>query len=311
MWSAFNQLLQKIMPFIAPFSVILGVIFAEYFTQFDNWVIWIFAFMTFAGSLSLNFVALYRVVSHPLSIVIALVILHILMPLWAWLIGSITFSGDSLTIIGFVLAMIIPTGITSFIWVSINKGNIALTLSIILIDTILSPFIVPLSLSLFIGASVDLEVWAMMKGLIVMIVIPSILGMVLHELSHGKIHEKWSPRLAPFSKVALASVIMINSSEVAEYLIKIDFHLIKVAVTMFFVAASGYFLAWMIAKWLKRSDQDVISLTFSSGMRNISAGAVIAVQYFPGPVAVPVVVGMLFQQILASIYSKFLNYNKN
>ncbi|MNY74734.1 hypothetical protein D3C86_2138360 [compost metagenome] len=35
-------------------------------------------------------------------------------------------------------------------------------------------------------------------------------------------------------------------------------------------------------------------------MRNISAGAVLAVSYFPAPVAVPVVLGMVFQQLLAS-----------
>lgn len=306
MLHAFNQLLQKIMPFIAPSSVIIGVMFADFFVSFNNYVIWIFAFMTFAGSLSLNFVALHRVISHPLSIIIALLILHLIMPLWAWTVGTVVFHGEPLTILGFVIAMIIPTGITSFIWVSMNKGNIALTLSIILIDTLLAPFVVPFSLSIFVGESVHLEVWSMMKGLFIMIVAPSILGMLLHEMSHGKIHESWSPRLAPFSKLALAFVIMINSSEVADYLIQIDIHLIKVAVTMFFVAASGYMLAWWIASRLKRTPQDIISLTFSSGMRNISAGAVIAVQYFPGPVAVPVVVGMLFQQVLASFYSKFL-----
>ncbi|UOQ84218.1 bile acid:sodium symporter family protein [Gracilibacillus salinarum] len=307
MLNQLNQLLQRIMPFIAPSSVILGVWFADFFLQLDGWVIWIFAFMTFAGSLGLNFVAVYRVVAHPLSVVIALVTLHILMPLWALLIGHITFE-DPLTVIGFVLAMIIPTGITSFIWVSMNKGNVALTLSIILIDTILSPFIVPLSLSVFIGTSVDLEVWGMMQGLFIMIVIPSLLGMILHEVTHGRVHEKWSPRLAPFSKMALALVIMINSSEVADYLTNFDFKLIKIALVMFFVAASGYYLAWLLAKWCKRKGEDVISLTFSSGMRNISAGAVIAVQYFPGAVAVPVVVGMLFQQVLASLYSKFLQH---
>ncbi|MDX8046368.1 bile acid:sodium symporter family protein [Gracilibacillus sp. S3-1-1] len=305
-----NQLLQRIMPLIAPSSVVIGVLFANFFIQFENWVIWIFAFMTFAGSLSLNFVALYRVISHPLSIIIALLTLHIIMPLWAFLIGSVTFSGDHFTITGLVLAMIIPTGITSFIWVSINNGNVALTLSLILIDTILSPFIVPLSLSLFVGTSVDLEVWSMVKGLFIMIVIPSIIGMILHEATHGKVHEEWSPRLAPFSKIALALVIMINSSEVADYFIHVDWHLVKVAITMFLVAASGYFIAWLLSTWLKRDTQDIISLTFSSGMRNISAGAVIAVQYFPSPVAVPVVIGMLFQQVLASLYSKFLNRRK-
>ncbi len=41
-------------------------------------------------------------------------------------------------------------------------------------------------------------------------------------------------------------------------------------------------------------------------MQNISAGAVIAVAYFPPPVAVPVVISMLFQQIQASIYGQLL-----
>lgn len=294
------------MPFIAPSSVVLGVSFSSFFSHFDAMVIYIFAFMTFAGSLSLNFITLHRVLSHPLSIIIALILLHFIMPLWAWLVGWIVFTEDVLTITGFVIAMIIPTGITSFIWVSMNKGNVALTLSIILIDTILSPFIVPLSLSFVVGQSVELEVWSMMKGLLIMIVIPSILAIILHEWTKGKIHEVWSPRLAPFSKLALAIVIMINSAEVAPYLQAIDWKLLKIALCMFFIAATGYLLAWLVAKWLKRSGKDVISLTFSGGMRNISAGAVIAVQYFPGPVAVPVVVGMLFQQVLASIYSKLL-----
>lgn len=46
---------------------------------------------------------------------------------------------------------------------------------------------------------------------------------------------------------------------------------------------------------------------FSGGMRNISAGAVLAVSYFPPAVAVPVVLGMLFQQTLASIYGFAIN----
>ncbi len=61
------------------------------------------------------------------------------------------------SITGLVLGMVIPTGVTSFIWVSIYKGNSALTLAIILIDSLLSPFIVPYSLSLFVGQKVEMD----------------------------------------------------------------------------------------------------------------------------------------------------------
>ena len=42
-------------------------------------------------------------------------------------------------------------------------------------------------------------------------------------------------------------------------------------------------------------------MTFTCGMRNISSGAVIATQYFPGEVVFPVMCGTLFQQVLASL----------
>ncbi len=58
---------------------------------------------------------------------------------------------------------------------------------------------------------------------------------------------------------------------------------------------------------LKRDKGTVVSLIFTGGMRNISAGAVIAVAYFPPAVAVPVVVGMLFQQVLASLNGALLD----
>lgn len=54
----------------------------------------------------------------------------------------------SYTMTGFILAAAIPTGISSFVWVGIHKGNIALTLSVILIDTLLAPVAVPVVLGM-------------------------------------------------------------------------------------------------------------------------------------------------------------------
>ncbi|WP_407271739.1 bile acid:sodium symporter family protein [Radiobacillus sp. PE A8.2] len=308
----FNRQLERIMPLIAPSSVIVGVLFADSLSQFAFLVPWIFAFMTFAGSLSSNFNSLQKAIAHPLPIIIAFLSLHIIMPLWAFAIGHLTFSGDMLTITGLILAMVIPTGITSFIWVSICKGNIALTLSIILIDTILSPFIVPYTMSLFVGTTVEMNVSSIMVGLFLMVVIPSLIGMCLNQFTKGRIKDSWGTRLAPFSKLCLAVVIMINCAAVAPFLRVVNWKLILIACVMFFVAFCGYLLAWCIGVLFKRDKEEIITLTFTGGMRNISAGAVIAVAYFPAAVAVPVVLGMLFQQILASIYGQLLGryYNK-
>jgi bile acid:Na+ symporter, BASS family len=85
---------------------------------------------------------------------------------------------------------------------------------------------------------------------------------------------------------------------------------------VFLLAALGYIIGYLFAKQLKQSNDNVIALTYNSGMRNISAGAVIAITYVPAPVAFPVIVCMLFQQVLASITGSILSYtlkhkNKN
>ena len=302
MLQAFNKRLEKLMPFITPTAVLIGVVFANHLASFTYIVPWVFAFMTFSGSLSSNFSSLQRAFKYPLPLLTALFILHIVMPLWAFGIGSLVFPQDSLTVTGLLLAMVIPTGITSFVWVSIYKGNIGLALSIILIDTVLSPFIVPTSLSIFVGQKVEMDVWVIMNGLLFMVVIPSLIGMLCNQLSKGKVKDTIGVHLSPFAKIGIGVVVAINSSAVAPYLKNINLKLIFIAGTVLFIALSGFTIAWLLATLLKQNRETKASLLFTGGMRNISAGAVIAVQYFPASVAVPVVVGMLFQQILASFF---------
>lgn len=302
-----NRRLEKMLPFITPTGVVLGIIFSAYIQDYSFIVPWLFAFMTFEGSLTMNFRSLKNAVIHPFPIIIVLVFLHVLMPLWAWGISHTVFNGDSLTITGIILGMVIPTGVTSFIWVSMKKGNKAVTLAAILIDALLSPFIVPYSLSLFVGQKVALDTGSMMTGLFYMIVLPSILGMLLNEITKGKIAPIWKPRLAPISKIFLGVVVALNGSVVAPYLAEIHGKLILIIFVVFCIAFSGYLFAYLLGKGLKFDQQMNTAFTFLGGMRNISAGAVIAISYFPPAVVVPVVVSMLFQQTLASLYGSFLD----
>lgn len=302
-----NAFLESKMPFITPISVLLGVTFASYVDSFSFLVPWLFAFMTFSGSLGSNIKSFKEVMIHPLPIIITMCILHVIMPLWALGVGHVVFHGDVYTITGLVLGMIIPTGITSVLWVSIYRGNIPLTLAVILIDTFLSPFIVPYTMSLMVGEQVEMDILGMMGGLLWMVVLPSLAGMLLNQITNGKVKTVLGPRLSPISKIFLGIVVLLNSSVIAPYLRHIDKKLIFIAIVVFLIAFSGYLFSFLIGRLLKMDREDVVSLTFLGGMRNISTGAVIAISYFPAQVAVPVVIGMLFQQVLASSFGRFVN----
>lgn len=297
-----NHRLEKLMPLITPFSVVVGVLLGDVLSPYAFLVPWVFAFMTFSGSLSTGFREFGEVVSHPLPIVSTLFILHVLMPLLAWGVASSLFHGDAYTITGIVLGMVIPTGITSFIWVSIYKGSIPLSLSIILIDTMLSPFVVPSSLFLLVGTHVHIDALNIMKGLLWMIVLPSLAGMLLNQLTRGGIKQALGPKLAPFTKLGMGVVVGINGAVVAPYLSHVSGKLVSIAVLVVFLAAIGYGLGWAISRMMKWERDISVSMLFNGGMRNISGGAVLAIAYFSPSVAIPVVIGMLFQQLLASLF---------
>ncbi|SET19211.1 Predicted Na+-dependent transporter [Salinibacillus kushneri] len=310
-----NSILQKGMPLITPLAVVTGVLLADWLAPLEFLVPWIFAVMTFSGSLGSNFMDLKRVMHHPLPLIISLLILHLVMPLLSFGVGHLVFYDDPYFVTGFILAFIIPTGITSLIWVSVHKGNVVLTLSIILIDTLLAPFIVPGLLYLFIGSAVQMNGTDIMIGLFWMVVIPSLFGMGLNQWTNGKAKDHLAPALAPFSKIGIGMVVAINSSAAAAYFRNIDWQLVLVGLVVLCMAIIGYALGWLSSKGLNVNEATAISLMYNNGMRNISAGAVIAITYFPAPVTVPVIAAMLFQQVLASfsggVVERLLTHHEN
>ena len=97
-----------------------------------------------------------------------------------------------------------------------------------------------------------------------------------------------------------------NSSKVAPYIRNMNMQRVKVALAILVLAASGYALGWLVAHVFRRDRSTAVSMMYGTGMRNISAGAVIAAAYFPGEVMFPVYDGTLFQQVLAALFGKLL-----
>ena len=101
-------------------------------------------------------------------------------------------------------------------------------------------------------------------------------------------------------------VVLTNSTGVAPYVRDLTPTLAAVALFICVFAACGYALGLLAARAMRVSDERAVSMTYLVGMRNISAGAVIAGEYFPGEVMFPVVIGTLFQQVLAALFGSLL-----
>ena len=304
MLQTFNLFLTRYMPILTPLSLVVGVLLESVGQHLLFLVVWLFALMTFISSLGMKFSDVKVFKRYPKTILLMIAFLHILMPLWAWLLAQILFD-DALLTLGFVLAVAVPTGVTSIIWVTISKGNIPLSLALVLIDTLLAPFIMPALIHLFAGQLIDIHTSKLILDLILMVVLPSVLGVIVNERTKGRFNQKYKNILAPISKLCLFAVVMINSSTIAPFLKKLNQELISVIIVVFVLSVSGYFFAMVLGKWLYKEYELASVVLFTGGMRNISLGVVIATTYFPAKVAMPVVFGMLFQQLLASLFNRW------
>ncbi len=177
---SFNRKLNRLMPFLTPAAVIIGLISGEHISWMKPAVTYLFALMTFLGTMKIGLSEIKDTLKHPVVIVAFAIGSYVLMPVLAELAGSAFFHGNDDLISGYNLLRAIPTGVVCTVWTSILSGNLAAAISILLLDTFLAPFMTPLLLRLFTGESVAVDSIGMMRSLLIMVLIPSVLGLIFN-----------------------------------------------------------------------------------------------------------------------------------
>ena len=308
MLSSLNSFIEKRMAIVTPLCVLAGVAFPEITGKWQPLVPFIFAFMTFIGGLKSSVPELIDVIRKPRPLLLSLLGLHVIVPLLALLVGNLLFPGDDNVITGMVLEFIVPSAVVGLMWSSIYHGSSPLSLALVIIDTVLAPFSIPLTLHILLGEIVHIDAAEMMQELLFMIAVPAVLAIILNEATHGFTRCVWPGKLAIVSKLCLILVVSSNSSKISSYVRNIAPRDFLIALAILLIAASGYAVGWLLANLLHEKYEIKTSMMFGCGMRNINAGAVIAGSYFPAEVMFPVMVGTLFQQLLAVAYGTLLTH---
>lgn len=295
------------MPLIAPVCVLAGVLFPQVFGATEHAVPILFAIMTFQGSLNNNFRSVANQFRHPKDMLFVLGMSIVVMPVVAHALASLIFGNDPNLVTGATLEYCVPVGVVSFMWCGMYGGDLSLALACILVSTVLSPFTIPLSLKLLLGATVQVDVLGMMSNMVFMIALPAVAGMLVNDLTHGWGHKTLSPVMSPAVKMLLIVIIASNSSQMSDYMRHLTPELLGVALFILVYASCGFAMGLLIARVRGLGRGRLVTSCFCTGIRNISAGAVLAAQFFPGEVVFPVMMGTLFQQVLAGAFGSLIN----
>ncbi|MBH5318497.1 bile acid:sodium symporter family protein [Paenibacillus sp. GSMTC-2017] len=286
---------------IIPGSLVLGFIFAASLKPMIHAVPYMFAFVTLTMAIGCGLGELKVVMKKPRIMGLTFILAHIISPLVAYGVGAAIFGMDSPYVIGLVLFTIIPLGISTVLWVSMSGGNVPLVLAMVVLDSMLSPLVVPAVIQLFFKSAIEVKVGPLMLDLTILIVLPTIIGVALNEWSKGKIQDQVKPYTAPISKLCFVGVVSLNASAIAPFvdqlkqdmyiLVPVVIVLVGLCYALGFVGTVGY-----------RDRQLQITVSYATGMRNISLGIVLALTYFSPLAAVPVVLSILIQQPLATVH---------
>jgi len=300
-----NNFLERAIPITTPLSIVLGFFLPFIFIHLRPFVTLLFGVMTFSGALKLKASELGNTVRSPSPILFFFLVSHVLMPLAALFFSSLFLVNPDI-IAGFVLLFASPTAVSGFIWVTVFKGDKALGLTLILLDTLFAPIIVPGTLSILIGTKTAMDMTGIALSLLFMVVVPTIIGVALNETSKGKIPAAVCPAVDPLAKICLMLVIAANASPLASSVSFADPIIWKVGAICITLTVSGFLLAKLIGIIGKTGEQKSVSLIFACGLRNNSAVMTIAATFFPEAAVLPTLLSLIFQQIIAAIMGKLI-----
>jgi predicted Na+-dependent transporter len=280
-------------------SLVLGFLFSGLLYRFNGLVPYLFAYVTFIMALGCSWTQIRQAMQMRYAMLLVLFFAHVAAPLIAYGIGATLFGENSPYLIGLVLFAVIPLGVSSVLWVGLSDGNVTFALAVIIIDSAISPFVVPSEISLFFGAHIHFDHMKMMLDLVIIIVIPTFIGIGINIISRAKAKPWSEPVSGPTSKLAFLGVILLNAATIRPIAIQVKQDMLYIFPAVLVLVGICYGLG-MLAARLQTNNALSVTMMYTTGMRNNSLGIVLALSFFEARAAVPVLLSILIQQPVAS-----------
>lgn len=225
----------------------------------------------------------------------------------------------SYVLVGAAIVAAMPVAGSSTAWSQNVNGNLALSLGLVLLTTLLSPLTTPLVLGAAdvqgLGAAAtraqSVESGAVRIFLFAWVVAPSLLGLLIRAVFVGPRYE----RLAPYVKLANTIVLMlIVYSNAAVYLpaLLADPDLAYLATAFGAVTLLGLAMfgaGFALSRFFALQPAETAALVFGLGMSNNGSSLVFASAAFPDQprIVLPILFYVLVQHVAAALADKIIS----
>ncbi len=218
----------------------------------------------------------FRVVfSHPKDVLIGFVAQFTIMPLLAFVLSHCFNLSPELTV-GVILVGTCPGGTSSNVMTYLAKGDVALSVGMTAVSTVLAPVATPLLTYLYAGQTVDVNILSMFMSIIQVVILPIVLGFAINKL-FPRFTRNAVDILPLVSTLAIVAILGAVVSANAAKLVSCGMVVLCVVILHNIL---GYALGYAAGKVLHMSENKCRTVAIEVGMQNSGLATSLATVHF-------------------------------
>ena len=217
-------------------------------------------------------------ISRPTDMLIGVTAQYLLMPLIAWTVAK-ALNLPHPVAVGLLLVGCCPGGVSSNIMSFLCKGDVAFSVGMTTITTLLAPVMTPILMLHLAGENVDVDATGMFKSILIVTIMPIAIGFGLNAVFDKSNQFKEVKKTLP--GVAVIGLACIVGGVVSAHGQKIVQSGIIIFAAVFLHNTLGYILGYITGLLAKFSNSKCRTVSIEVGMQNAGLATVLSGKHFP------------------------------
>lgn len=276
-------------------AVSLSMYYPDYFKSIGTFnlsliIVPLLQLIMFGMGTELSLQDFTRIVQMPKGVIIGILCQYTIMPFVGFGVAHL-FNFPPEIAAGIILVGCSPSGLASNVMCYLSKGNLALSVSVTAISTLVAPLITPLLLRWLGGSFITIALMDMVWEMVKMVVLPVAAGITVRYLLKGR--AAWLNKVLPVtSMIGIVLILVIIIAKGRDALLQVGGLII---LATFMHNTFGYFLGYWSARLMKFTERDSRTIALEVGMQNAGLASALAskISANPGVALAPAVFGPL------------------
>ena len=276
---------------------VLSLFFPQIFTWFSgNFITFGLSMIMLGMGITLSVDDFKNVLLFPWRVFVGVILQYTIMPLSAYAVAKY-FSFPPEYAAGLILVGTCPGGTASNVITYIARANVALSVTLTAISTLISVIMTPLLSAVLIGNRVEVSVTGLFLGTMQVVIIPVTLGIVANRYFH-----KSTQKLQPYAPVlAVVMIVMIVASIIGSSRNEILASGAVLLSAVFIFHAIGFFWGYVASRLIFHDENTARTISIEVGMQNSGLAVFLATANFSNPlVAIPGAISSLIHSLIGS-----------